>query len=119
MMLGAKQGRKMDLYRVREVRLIETGDGGFKLKPLREYEQHAFTQAAIIEEVRRFFEMELSSPNALRTVDFDAIVIVDAAGTEIARFGVSDFWKKEWEDVAFGANGPTALTANGSQTAGR
>jgi hypothetical protein len=101
----------MDLYRVREVRLIDTGDGGVKLKPLREYEQHAFTQAAIIEEVRRFFEMEMSSPKALQTVDFDAIVVVDAEGAEIARFGVSDFWKKEWEDVAFGVSAPSGTKA--------
>jgi hypothetical protein len=118
-MLSKSGDRKMDLYRVREVKLIDRADGGVLLKPLREYEQHAFTQSAIIEEVRRFFEMEMSSPKALQTVDFDAIVIVDAAGAEIARFSVSDFWKKEWEDVAFGMSAQTVLRAKSSQMAGR
>jgi hypothetical protein len=104
----------MDLYRVREVKFIDAGEGGITLKALREYEQHAFTQAAIIEEVRRFFEMEMSSPKALQTVDFDAIIIVDANGAEIARFGVSAFWQKEWEDVAFGPSVETGLRAKSS-----
>jgi hypothetical protein len=108
----------MDLYRVREVRFIDTGDGAIKLKPLREYKQHAFTQAAIIEEVRRFFEMELSSHKALQTVDFDAIVVIDAEGAEIARFSVPDFWKKEWEDVAFGVRAPSGPKVQNSPPGG-
>jgi hypothetical protein len=47
--------------------------------------------------------MEMSSPKAPQTVDFDAIVIVNSKGLEIARFSVSDFWKREWNDVDFGA----------------
>ena len=107
----------MDLYRVRELKFIDTGEGIFVLKPLREYEQHAFNRAAIIEEVRRFFEMEMSSPKALQTVDFDAIIVVDATGAEIARFGVSEFWKKEWEDVAFGVSAQTVPVVKRTSTA--
>ena len=98
----------MEVYRVREVKIIDTGDDGIKLKPLREYERQSSDQAGIIEQVRHFFEMEMSSPKAPQTVDFDAIVIVDSNGVEIARFSVSDFWNREWNDVAFGTNAHSA-----------
>jgi hypothetical protein len=94
----------MEVYRVREVKIIDTGDEGIKLKPLREYERQSSDQAGIIEQVRHFYEMEMSSPKAPETVDFDAIDIVDANGEEIACFSVSDFWQREWNDVEFGAN---------------
>jgi hypothetical protein len=93
----------MEVYRVQEVKIIDAGDHGVKLKPLREYERQSSGQAGVIEQVRHFFEMELSSPKAPLTVDFDALIIMDANGVEIARFSVSDFWKRQWNDVAFGA----------------
>ncbi len=89
----------METYRVREVKIIDAGDGGIKLKPLREYERESSDRASIIEQVRRFFEMEMSSPKAPQTVDFDALIIVDQQGAEIARFSVSDFWMSEWTKV--------------------
>ena len=92
----------MEVYRVREVKIIAAGDEGIKLKPLREYERQSSDKAGIIEQVRHFFEIEMSSPKAPETVDFDAIDIVDANGEEIARFSVSDFWQREWNDVEFG-----------------
>ena len=70
----------MEVYRVREVKIIDTGDEGIKLKPLREYERQSSDQAGIIEQVRHFFEMEMSSPKAPETVDFDAIEIVMRMG---------------------------------------
>ena len=99
----------MEVYRVREVKIIDAGDEGIKLKPLREYERQSSDQAGIIEQVRHFFEMEMSSPKALQVVDFDAVIIIDSNGVEIARFSVSDFWNREWNDVASG-------TANASRT---
>jgi hypothetical protein len=99
----------MEVYRVREVKIIDAGDDGIKLKPLREYERQSSDQAGLIEQVRRFFEMEMSSPKALQIVDFDALIIIDSNGVEIARFSVSDFWNREWNDVASG-------TANANRT---
>jgi hypothetical protein len=104
LVLAQGRGWRMEVYRVREVKIIDTGNDGIKLKPLREYERQSSDQAGIIEQVRHFFEMELSSPKAPQTIDFDAIIIVDANGAEIARFSVSDFWMREWNDVAFGAD---------------
>lgn len=95
----------METYRVREVKFTDAGDGVL-LKPLREYERQSSDKAGLIEQVRHFFEMELSSPKALDVVDFDAVVIVDESGAEVARFSVSDFWKQEWNAVA--ANGDAA-----------
>ena len=92
----------MEVYRVREVKIIDAGDDGIKLKPLREYERQSSDQAGLIEQVRHFFEMEMSSPKALQVVDFDALIIIDSNEAEIARFSVSDFWKREWNDVASG-----------------
>ncbi len=96
----------METYRVREVKIIDAGGGGIKLKPLREYERQSSDQAGLIEQVRHFFEMEMSSPKALDVVDFDAVVIVDQSGAEVARFSVADFWRQEWNAVA--ANGDAA-----------
>ena len=101
----------MGVYRVREVKIIDSGDNGIKLKPLREYERQSSDQAGLIEQVRHFFEMEMSSPKALEVVDFDALIILDPNGAEIARFSVSDFWKREWEDVASGGAAPFGLKA--------
>ncbi len=93
----------MEVYHVREVKMIDSGGDGIKLKPLREYERQSSDQAGIIEQVRHFFEMEMSSPKALETVDFDAVLVLDSRGVEIARFSVSDFWMWEWNKVACGA----------------
>jgi hypothetical protein len=88
----------MPNYRVREVKTIDPGQGGATEKPLREYERQSSDDACMTAQVRHFFEMELSSPKAPQTVDFDAIVVTDADGLEIARFSVSDFWCREWKD---------------------
>ncbi len=90
----------MAMYRIREVKFIETEGGHVKLKPLREYERESSDPASVIAEVSHFFEMELSSPKALDVVDFDEVIILDEKGAVIARFGVADFWEKEWNAVA-------------------
>ncbi len=90
----------MAMYRVREVKFLETEGGHVKLKPLREYERDSSDAASVIAEVSRFFEMELSSPKALDVVDFDEVIILDEKGAVIARFGVADFWEQEWNAVA-------------------
>jgi hypothetical protein len=97
---SASEGKKMPIYRVREVKFIETEGGHVKLKPLREYERESSDAASVIAEVSRFFEMELSSPKALDVVDFDEVIVLDEKGAVIARFGVADFWEKEWNAVA-------------------
>jgi hypothetical protein len=93
----------MEVYRVREVKIIDTGDEGIKVNPLREYERQSSDQAGIIAQVRRFFEMEMTTPKAQQTVDFDALIIIDSNGIEIARFSVSDFWSRKAEGAL--ANG--------------
>jgi len=90
----------MAMYRIREVKFIETEGGHVKLKPLREYERESSDPASVIAEVSRFFEVELSSPKALDVVDFDEVIVLDEKGAVIARFGVADFWEKEWNAVA-------------------
>ncbi|MBM3553056.1 MAG: hypothetical protein FJX45_15145 [Alphaproteobacteria bacterium] len=90
----------MAIYRVREVKFIETEGGHVKLKPLREYERESSDAASVIAEVSHFFEMELSSPKALDVVDFDEVIILDDKGAIVARFGVADFWVQEWNAVA-------------------
>ncbi|MGB5084194.1 MAG: hypothetical protein WBO09_06195, partial [Methylocystis silviterrae] len=94
------EGKTMAIYRVREVKFIETEGGHVKLKPLREYERESSDAASVVAEVSRFFEMELSSPKALDVVDFDEVIVLDEKGAVIARFGVADFWEKEWNAVA-------------------
>jgi hypothetical protein len=59
--------------------------------------------------VSRFFKMELSSPKALDVVDFDEVIVLDEKGAVIARFGVADFWAREWNAVAARA-APKKLT---------
>jgi hypothetical protein len=95
----------MAIYRVREVKIIETGPGGTTEKSLREYERQSSDRAGMIAQVGHFFEMELSGPKALQTVDFDAIIIIDAGGVEVARFSVSEFWCSEWRDTVFNQEG--------------
>ncbi len=81
----------MEIYRVREVKIIETGDDGVKLKPLREFERESSDQASVIGQVRHFFEMEMSSPKAPQTVDFDALVIVDSRGWRLLALAFPTF----------------------------
>jgi len=95
----------MAIYHLREVKIEETDQGGTAEKPLREYERQSSDQAGMIAQVRHFFEMELSGPKALQTVDFDAIIVIDTDGVEIARFSVSDFWRSEWRDTVFNQEG--------------
>lgn len=93
----------MQPYRVKEIRIVDAGGlAGPETKTLREYERPSADRGEVVEQVRRFFEIEMSSPRALQTVDFDAIVVIDPDGAEIARFSVADFWIREWRDVAFG-----------------
>ncbi|RTL85051.1 MAG: hypothetical protein EKK29_12485 [Hyphomicrobiales bacterium] len=92
----------MQPYRVKEIRIVDGGVAGPETKTLREYERPSADRSEVVEQVRRFFEIEMSSPRALQTVDFDAIVVIDPEGAEIARFSVADFWIREWRDVAFG-----------------
>ena len=82
----------MEAYRVQEVKLLESGGVA---KRLREYELPASDPAAATQLIRHFFEMEMMSPRAPLTIDFDALLITDSRGEEIARFSVADFWKRE------------------------
>ena len=68
----------MAVFRIREVKFIETEGGHVKLKPLREYEREASDAASVIAEVSHFFELELSSPKALDR--FRKLAILALAG---------------------------------------
>ncbi|MFY9658784.1 MAG: hypothetical protein WAK01_19745 [Methylocystis sp.] len=92
----------MGAYRIREVRIVEKADGSASTQTLREYERDSDSERAIVEQVRHFFELEVLSPTALQTVDFDALIVVDSGGGEIARFNVADVWKREAEAVDSG-----------------
>ncbi|GLI95584.1 hypothetical protein [Methylocystis echinoides] len=91
----------MPAYQIREIKIIEGGNDRSTLRSLREYERQSTDNVSIIAEVRHFFEMELSNPKALQTVDFDAIIVTATGGVEIARFSVSDFWCREWRESSF------------------
>ncbi len=92
----------MGTYRVREIR-IALGDGETeKLSRLREYELEANDAAAAIEGVRHFLEVEILSLTAPQKIDFDALVILDQKGREIARFKVSDIWRRQADAVETG-----------------
>ncbi len=92
----------MGAYRIKEVKIVEQADGSAKLEVLREYERDSDSERALVEQVRHFFELEMLSPEALQIVDFDALIVVDAKGREIARFTVADVWKREAEAVNSG-----------------
>jgi hypothetical protein len=92
----------MGAYRIREVKIVDQVDGPAKLAVLREYERDSDSERAVVEQVRHFFELEMLSPKALQIVDFDALIVVDSCGAEIARFTVSDVWKREAEAVNSG-----------------
>ena len=85
----------MGTYRVREIEIIDAGDGAEKVKPLREYELESTDERAAIEKVRHFLELEILGPKALEAIDFGALVIIDSSDVEIARFRVSDVWERE------------------------
>ena len=92
----------MATYRVREVRILELDGGVEKIAPLREYELDSADSRAAAEEVRHFFEVEILSLKAPQRVDFDALVVVDLKGIEVARFTVSDVWKRQADAVDTG-----------------
>ena len=92
----------MTIYRVREVRILEIDGGVEKITPLREYELDSASEPAAVEEVRHFFEVEILSLKAPQKIDFDALVVVDSRGVEVARFRVSDVWKREADAVDTG-----------------
>jgi hypothetical protein len=92
----------MALFRVREVRLLEVDGGAEKVTPLREYELDSASELAVVEEVRHFFEVEILNLKAPQKIDFDALVVVDSGGIEVARFRVSDVWKREADAVDTG-----------------
>jgi len=92
----------MSSYRIREVKIIDLPNGAEQLKPLREYERDADDEHAIAEQVRHFFEVEMLSLKAPQTIDFDAVIVIDPSGREVARFNVSDVWKREAEAVNSG-----------------
>jgi hypothetical protein len=92
----------MAIYRVREVRILELDGGAEKTTPLREYELDSANERAAVEEVRHFFEVEILSLKAPQKIDFDALVVLDSRGVEVARFRVSDVWKRQADAVDSG-----------------
>lgn len=91
----------MGIYRVQEAKIIDEGHGEIK-RTLREYDLGAHSDAAAIEEVRHFFEVEILNLKAPQKIDFDALVILDVQSNEIARFIVSDVWRREADAVNSG-----------------
>ena len=92
----------MGAYRIREVRISDQADGSTRVETLREYERDSDSERAIVEQVRHFFELEMLSPKAPQTIDFDALIVVDSCGNEITRFNVSDVWSREADAVNSG-----------------
>ncbi len=89
-------------HRVREIEIIRADDEAEQIKSLREYELEAADEHAAIEEVRHSFEVEIVNLKTPQTIDFDALVLLDSSGVEIARFRVSDVWKREVDAVNSG-----------------
>jgi hypothetical protein len=92
----------MAIYRVREVRIAELDGGGENVTRLREYELESVDARAATEEVRHFFEVEIPNLKAPQKIDFDALVVVDGNGAEVARFKVADVWRREADAVNTG-----------------
>lgn len=92
----------MATYRVREVRIGERDGGAENVTRLREYELEAADARTAAEEVRHFFEVEILNLKSPQKIDFDALVVVDPNGAEIARFRVADVWKREADAVNTG-----------------
>jgi hypothetical protein len=93
---------RMATYRVREVRILELDGGVEKITPLREYELDSADACAAAEEIRHFFEVEILSLKAPQKIDFDALLVLDSNGIEVARFTVSDVWKRQADAVDTG-----------------
>ncbi|GLI94716.1 hypothetical protein [Methylocystis echinoides] len=91
----------MALFRVREVKLWE-GDKGVTMTPLREYELESTRASAAVEEVRHFLEIEILNLTVPQKIDFDAVLVLDANRVEVARFLVSDIWKRQADAVESG-----------------
>ncbi len=92
----------MAVYRVREVKILEVEGCIEKVTPLREYELESADARAAAEEVRHFFEVEILSLKAPQKIDFDALLVLDSKGVEVARFRVSDVWQREADAVNSG-----------------
>ncbi len=92
----------MAIYRVREVRILEVEGEAEKITTLREYELVSADERAAVEEVRHFLEVEILSLKAPQKIDFDALIVLDGRGAEVARFNVSDVWKREADAVESG-----------------
>jgi hypothetical protein len=92
----------MAIYRVREVKISEIEGCVERVIPLREYELASSDARAVAEEVRHFFEVEILSLKAPQKIDFDALVVLDSRGFEVARFKVSDVWKRQADAVDTG-----------------
>jgi hypothetical protein len=92
----------MAIYRVQEVKILEVEGCVEKVTPLRQYELDSADAPAAAEEVRHFFEVEILSLKAPQKIDFDALVVVDSKGIEVARFTVSDVWKRQADAVDTG-----------------
>lgn len=92
----------MATFRVREVRILELEGGVEKINPLREYELDSADSCAAAEEIRHFFEVEIMSLKVPQKIDFDALLVLDSNGVEVARFTVSDVWKRQADAVDTG-----------------
>jgi hypothetical protein len=92
----------MALFRIREVKFRQGDDQGVNVTALREYELDSAGASAVVEEVRRFLEIEILSLRAPQKIDFDALLVLDAKGVEVARFLVSDVWKRQADAVESG-----------------
>ncbi len=92
----------MAIYRVREVKILEVEGCVEKITPLREYELDSVDAHAVAEEIRHFFEVEILSLKAPQKIDFDALLVLDANGVEVARFRVTDVWMRQADAVNSG-----------------
>ncbi len=92
----------MAVYRVREIKILEVGGCADKVTPLREYELESADAPAAIEEVRHFLEVEILNLRAPQKIDFDALLVLDSKGVEVARFRVSDVWMRQADAVNSG-----------------
>lgn len=92
----------MATYRVREVRIAERDGGAENVTRLREYELESVDARAATEEVRHFFEVEILNLKSPQKIDFDALIVVDPNGAEVARFMVADVWQREADAVNTG-----------------
>ncbi len=92
----------MAVYRVREVKILDVEGCVEKVTPLREYELDSADSRAAAEEIRHFLEVEILSLKAPQKIDFDALLVLDSNGAEVARFRVSDVWMRQADAVNSG-----------------